>query len=461
MAFTQGTYAPVGAHSTDTPTIYSYRTNDTLAQVKAEGYFSLKSAQLEQGDFVFVQASDGSDLLEVSSDSSTTDTATFIQTIKNRVVINDNSDLPTVVGGKIPTVANTEYFIGSNAISHSDPFDIKSNVSFMGAFGPAVMTYTGAASQFTGADVGLFNLTGITLVHTGGGDVFDITDASSGSSILLTKFAVVNAASLGNISGVNAVALDFGQMLGITDGVLNQLAGAGINILSIDKVTVSTVSATFKGVDFGSVVIPSIDISDFVVNGVSGSIGITGLAANGNISANSVAKISSCEFLGGMTALDTITEDDFRYDFQGNTGIADTNADALIFFAGNSSETAIVTQNVGVQVNGTWTEHLASHFTTTSGGNVTYNGERELSRPLDVDVGLKSATGTFDAFLEITIDDVVIATGISVAINTSKPTLARVQFQHTFAEDEVFKVLVVNMDGTGNIVVESATARIG
>ena len=69
--FTQDTFATVGAQSANTPTIFSYKSTDTIAQIKATDYFIDKSLQLEAGDFIMVVASDAGDILEVQSDRST------------------------------------------------------------------------------------------------------------------------------------------------------------------------------------------------------------------------------------------------------------------------------------------------------------------------------------------------------------------------------------------------------
>jgi len=71
MAFTQDTFATVGAQSTDTPTIYSYKTDDTSAVVIAAGYFIDKVNQLDAGDVVHAQCFDKYILLGVTADTST------------------------------------------------------------------------------------------------------------------------------------------------------------------------------------------------------------------------------------------------------------------------------------------------------------------------------------------------------------------------------------------------------
>lgn len=71
MAFTQETFAPVGANSTNAPATYSYRSNDSLASIQATGYFQPKIFQLNDGDIVLVSASDGYGVGGVQSDQET------------------------------------------------------------------------------------------------------------------------------------------------------------------------------------------------------------------------------------------------------------------------------------------------------------------------------------------------------------------------------------------------------
>ena len=71
MAFTQATFAPVGANSAPSSATFSYSTSDTLAAVVATDYFADKKNQLRPGDFIMVNALDGGMLGLVQSDSST------------------------------------------------------------------------------------------------------------------------------------------------------------------------------------------------------------------------------------------------------------------------------------------------------------------------------------------------------------------------------------------------------
>jgi len=71
MPFTQETFAPVGANSTNAPAIFSYRTPDTLADIQATGYFAPKVDQLNEGDLILVNASDGYGIGGVQADQQT------------------------------------------------------------------------------------------------------------------------------------------------------------------------------------------------------------------------------------------------------------------------------------------------------------------------------------------------------------------------------------------------------
>ncbi len=57
--FTQNTFTPVSSHgNSDSPNSWSYRTEDTQAEVSAEDYFIKKYPVLNHGDFISVASSD-------------------------------------------------------------------------------------------------------------------------------------------------------------------------------------------------------------------------------------------------------------------------------------------------------------------------------------------------------------------------------------------------------------------
>lgn len=68
MAFDQKTFSSVGAHSSNTPNLYAYSTDDSSIDVLAENYFLDKQFQLEAGDIISAFCSDGIINLEVNAD---------------------------------------------------------------------------------------------------------------------------------------------------------------------------------------------------------------------------------------------------------------------------------------------------------------------------------------------------------------------------------------------------------
>lgn len=70
MAFDSSKIAPssVSLTSTNVPVSWNYKnTADTVAAIKASGYFNTWTTQLSQYDWLYVRGSDGSDLVQVTS----------------------------------------------------------------------------------------------------------------------------------------------------------------------------------------------------------------------------------------------------------------------------------------------------------------------------------------------------------------------------------------------------------
>ena len=71
MSFTQQTFSPVGANSTQAPAVYAYNTADSLATVSGTDYFINKQSTLNEDDFIMLAASDGPAIATVNADMST------------------------------------------------------------------------------------------------------------------------------------------------------------------------------------------------------------------------------------------------------------------------------------------------------------------------------------------------------------------------------------------------------
>jgi len=463
MSFTQETFATVGAQSADTPTIYSYKTDDSDAEVSTSGYFAEKENEFDEGDILLAQVSDGFVILEVLADTSSVKITG--QAISNRVIINNGEDFPDAVGGRIPLADNTEYYIGSNAVSVPDGFLVGENVTINGAGAPALLTYTGTGNMFEGDGVGLFAITRIAVDLPNGGTVFDINDTVQSSVINVLDYRVLSCASLGTVTNVVAFVMEFGSIFDMDDGIT--IVGSAA-VVSIDKMFGFSTSATFKAVNLGTSVAPTIELTNMALTAPAGAVGIAGAADNANLPAGSVATVTSCEFLGGMAALSGITEDDIRWAFNGNSGIIgtsvikDTFPDALISLTGNALETVIGDVGVPTKVNGVWVVEGGSHFTGDTTGRITYNGERQLSGPIDVSVTIQAAGGTNKSIRAcLALNGVAIdASSIPNKVGQNDPRSLSVIWQLTLSKDDYLEVFISNDSDLVNLIGISGVLRV-
>lgn len=104
--FTQQTFATVGAQAAPSPTVYSYKTSDSVTTVEAAGYFVAKENQLEEGDIILIQHGDGFGVFTVMGDTSTVVT---VATPSNLRYVTSLDDLPEAAAGVITLADSTEY----------------------------------------------------------------------------------------------------------------------------------------------------------------------------------------------------------------------------------------------------------------------------------------------------------------------------------------------------------------
>lgn len=196
--------------------------------------------------------------------------------------------------------------------------------------------------------------------------------------------------------------------------------------------------------------------------GPAGAVGISGAAANANISANNIATVIESTIAGGLTPLSGIDSDDIRWAFENNSGITNSMSDALLGFNNNATETVISTINTPVVVNATWVLESARRLTTTTGGRATYKGELLAHFPVDVSIGLVAAGGgTKDVTVYLCLNGSIITnTGRTIEVAGSKPRTLSIPWQLDLAEDDYLEVCVENNTDTVNIVVENCILRI-
>ena len=384
-------------------------------------------------------------------------------TANNTIVVNSEADLLPASGGEHPTVAGTTYKIGAS-ITLSNSIRVEPGVSFISNnfFGPVLRT-TSANGLFLGGD-GSFRLMGLA-IGAPNGKLFDFTDTTPlTSNVIMDSFACFEFKEVGtftDIGGLNIANGVFFDLVNSTDGIT--MSGATIFGLGIRDTTIQTSDATLVGIDLGTTTASIMNFSNFNVTGVSGTVGIKGAAASANVITGAIANVANCTLNGGgATPLNTIGVDDIRWNFNGNAGITDTAPDALLSLTANATETTISSSGVPVKAAGTFVIERESQFTSDTTGKTTYNGEKSIHSPIDINATVVSASGTNkDVSVYLALNGTVIANSEKDNIvGSSDPKSFPISWQVDAVEDDFFEIFVENNTDTVNLIVTTATLRV-
>jgi len=377
----------------------------------------------------------------------------------NFAVINDEDDFPAQSGGIITLEDNTTYVLTSS-VSTAYKFTLGINNAFV-SFNPfkTSLTYTGTGVLFTGTDVS-FSTSGIGIVATLG-TIFDMTDTVGGVKyISLSRTVIAGAAKLGSIDDMLGIGMS--QTSIVADAGID-FTGSNIQVLSIDQTRLVSTSGTFVGIDLGTAILDDVNINAFTVVAPSGAIGIRGASASGNIPTGKIANVTNSSFTGGTTTpLSGISADDIRWKFDGNSAnVPDTMPDSLLSLVLNATATTL---SVGVPtiVAGTWVDERSSQFTNTSGGRGTYNGERDLTTPIDISITVDVASGTnksIRAYVAIN-GTVVTNSGKAVNISSGDPKELTLHWQAALSTSDYVEVFIENETDSVNATAIDGTIRI-
>lgn len=375
--------------------------------------------------------------------------------ITNRVVVNELAHFPTPVANVITLAASTEYFIGADVDIGINRFLLSPNVVLTSAAGTAILASSTTSDLFTGGDLGLFIMQGV-LLDTPTGKVYNIVDTVQGSTtVILSLSRVINCAALGRMEDVFAVNLSGTATLNAPQGLV--LAGA-INVISLRQFAVISASATHKSIDLGACVCPTIEITDLLSIAPAGAFGISGLANSGNVTAGSIARVTSSEFVGGVTPLENITRSDVRWDFQGNSGIDSSvkNADTYL----TASRTVTIgggNQGVFITVDGVnWASDNLQRYTSDNLGVVTYTSEEGGCFLVIATATIeKDGGGANQLAARIAHNGVPLVKSQSVTENSTPTTVTCIALID-MALGDTLDLQVANLEGTSDIIVAAA-----
>jgi len=460
MSFNQATFAPVGANSTDTPKVFSYKTSDSLVDVLTIGYFDDKRFQLAIGDIIFSTISGSFRTLIVSS-SGTTTTVTEQAAPTNQMVINSLSDFPPPSGGAITLADDTFYLIGDNLAVSPDRFVLGQDTVIAGLDSSvSSMSYSGTGTMFTAVDKS--NKITLLTLDCPNGKLHDITNPGAGGAVFqLINCTVDSCDKVGALDGLAAIQytdVAFNDVK--TEGVIFN-GSIGVFVGSTDLVTINAATAMF---DLGTAVFNSFDIDASFATLAAGANFIKGAANSANISAGNAGSVRGIKTFGTGTPLSGITIDDVRWFFSGNDDIADTNPDGLLSLKGNATATVISASSTdgtnAVLIAGTWADIRGSFFENTAGGRCTYKGERPLTVPVDLIATLDPvADDTFALYIAFN-GTPIEETGIPRFVKASDPGVLSTMWQITFNKDDFIEPFVENQSGISNVVSTDAILRI-
>ncbi len=311
------------------------------------------------------------------------------------------------------TMESNQVYIPTASFSTAKRFIVESGavLTALNIFGP-VITYTGSGDMFTGSNAS-FTCFKARVSAPSSTQIFNFSETVGGVHLfVLEDFVIEGAAVFGTFAKMGAITIFNTSNLGSTDGIV--VTGNNTLVFSIVKLALISSSASFVGIDIGTSVITTIEFDDLIFDAPAGGIGITGAASSANVPVGSLAMVRNSSFVGGLTPLQNITNEDVRWNFKTNTPIADTIEDALLSFNGSSTETAISagTGDDGnpTIVNATWTCVRESLFSCTTGGRITSLSERDITLPVDVACGLISAGGgAIDVTVYLALNGTAIA----------------------------------------------------
>lgn len=401
----------------------------------------------------------GAGMSIVKSGNTVRFSATGEITASNRVVINQESDFPTQTASTITLESGFVYEIASN-ISTAKFFTVQDGAALTcnNFFGPT-LTYTGTGSMFVGVDAE-FVIYDARINHPNA-QGFDFTDTAGGQKIFwMRDTRIQTGTKVGTFNNMQSALFWGSSCIDVDQGV--SISGANCLIVSADKFYIGSTNASFVGVDFGTSVVQNIELIDLITVGPSGSKGLKGAASSANVAANTIASVTACNFAGVTTPLDGISEKDIRWSFKQNSGVPDSQSDALVSMVGNVTPTVISTINTPVKVAGTFVTEDVSRFTHDGTGRLTYTSEVSERLPIDVSVSclMASSTDKQIAILIAVNGSVITQTRKTETASSTKAANISTVWQRQFSTGDYLEIFVENKSDTIDIICSQAVIRI-
>jgi len=378
-------------------------------------------------------------------------------------IINSESDFPEAVGGVITLEDNINYIIGQ-PITTSNRFVLGANNSIT-AQNPLIpyLTYTGTGDMFTGVDTPL-EMSNIAIVCPSA-QAFNITGTNFGTFVLFTKVLVIFAQKWGTFTNTDTLDITNSGSLSVEDGI--SLAGTDYwKLLTIDRLSIKTTNASCIGLDFGSSLHPTVKIGSMEVEGVVGTVVISGLANSANIVTGAIASVNEGGFIpkDTVTPLQGITVEDIRWSFRDNSGLMNSIIAANPYVDPLELPlTVTIPNNNGdfYKINqGSWLYTADSRLTVTPDGDVINATEQVVTLDVNGFVTMEKQGGGADYLAARVVydnnpDDIQSIITENGTENT-QPTSVPLVGIFVLEPGKGISLWVANTDGASNIFITNS-----
>lgn len=471
--------------------IYSPENNDLIDDVLSLGYFNQSRfvndkdwvgsvieisasdgyaiARIVDGGVVTLYKSTGQGAVNVDWGDITGDLANQVdlnnelETINQRItdidalnvkVVNSIDDFPRPVGDVITLESGTIYQIG-NTIATSNRF-VAENGVVLTTNNPlaTALVYTGTGTMFTTVDANF--AIDFATVSCPSGQLFDCSSTTPNQFTTgLNIVTVVQCNSIGTFDGLSSINITNTRIT--TNQGLTLLGSEPMDTITFSRFRIVTTNPALIGINLGNVVIQSLDLLAYILDGVTGSVGISGLANSGNIQAGSLGDITQSEFLGGSTALVGITSSDIRYSFFGNAGIKDSIVAANPYLTAQTNVTVTTSGTYYKVNNNNWNSTVEERVAVSDDGDVTNALESPVTVQISGFVTVEKQGGGADAIAaRIVLNDNPLLVESSITTNStenSQPTSIPLTGIFELQSGDSLSLYVANEDGTSNIIV--------
>lgn len=369
------------------------------------------------------------------------------------VIVNSIDDFPAAVAGVITLEDDTEYAI-RNDITTSNRFEMGNNTVISGSDNiVTALTYTGTGIMFT-ASSSSFTIKDITINCTSG--TFIDFDGVSNNIMQLLQI-IINADILGTVDNVSGARVS-GSIFNVTT---NGLVFGGVNGFVLLDSNLTTIDAGIL-YDLGSATFQGLSIINAFVTLNGTSKFLKGLASSGNISAGGAGSVVNSRFFGAGTPLDTITPNDIRWAFFINNTINETTFDALASISNNATATTITTAGVPVVLAGTWTSEHADRFTISSGGRITYDGEKDIEVQITMSFTVAPTAGTNKEIEMFAGKNGTYSanSGASSVIDATRKQRITVVWHYSLSTGDYVEAFAANITDTTDVLVTDACLRV-